>query len=213
MVALFPTLAADSPHSSPAVLWGCSVLSCAFPCCLMWKWFLLLLFTLPVFSLFLLSLQISYKEKYQMNYVCLFFYPSSLSACSVSDHINLTVSLLNFLLSSWLLIIQAIYKSFQALCTEVYLLFSTASVKSLCRGADHHSPCLLAFSFLLHCPSCSKCSCLKCSTCCLDQIALNVWWLTNCTVSLSSYCFLLLPLLSGLLLAPAFPPSPNSPSW
>lgn len=175
-------------------------------------------FPLSVFSYFFCLCRVSHKEKYQMNYLYLFFYPSSLSACSVSDHINLTVSLLNFLLSSWLLIIQAIYKSFQAFCwcfTEVYLLFSVASAKSLCRGADHHSPCLLAFPFLLHCPSCSKCSCLKCSACCLDQIALkfNVWWLTNGTVSLSSYYFVVLPLRSGLLLALNFSPSPNSLSW
>lgn len=57
-------------------------------------------FPLSVFSYFFCLCRVSHKEKYQMNYLYLFFYPSSLSACSVSDHINLTVSLLNFLLSS-----------------------------------------------------------------------------------------------------------------
>lgn len=155
-----------------------------------WKWFLLITFPLSVFPHFCLC-RISFKEKYQLNCLCLF---STRQACLPVVFViilNLTVSLLTFLLSSWLLIIQAIYKSIQAFCwccTEVYLLFSVTSVKSLCRDADHHSPCLLAFPFLLHCPSCSKCSCSNC-TCCLDQVALkfNVWWLTNCIMSLKLF--------------------------
>lgn len=35
-----------------------------------------------------------------MNYLSLLVYFSSLSACVISDHINLTISLLNFLLAS-----------------------------------------------------------------------------------------------------------------
>lgn len=83
-------------------------------------------------SLFLpLSLQNFTQGEKNRLIISLLVYLSSLSACIVSDHINLTISLLNFLLYSWLLIIQAIYESMQAFCwscTEVYQLFSIISV-------------------------------------------------------------------------------------
>lgn len=126
----FLTLVSDGPHCF--LQWSGVALSFhVFHCCF---GEMVPTAPLPLLCSFLLPLSLqnfTQGEKKWINYLFLLVYLSSLSTCIISDHINLTISLLNFLLSSWLLIIQAIYESMQAFCsfcTEVYQIFSITSV-------------------------------------------------------------------------------------
>lgn len=162
-----------------------------------------------VCSFFLLSFQFCVRRNAEWD-DCLIFSHLNLSACSFCVHINLTVSLLNLSLPDCSL-------------SRLFINHSRPSSGGVLRSTSS-SPLLLlkalvetliithfvcwhsVFLCLLCCPSHSTYSCLKSSACCLDQIAFifNVWWLTNNTVSLSSLCLLLLPLLLGLYLIPVF---------